>query len=91
MVAPALAAFNLMGAALGLMQMSSEEFHTEVKAKRLAALGLEPSTIQGLIEERTQARTDKDWAKADELRETLESKGIMVMDSREGVTWRVKL
>jgi len=90
-VAPALAAFDLMRDALGLMQMSSAEFHTEVKAKRLVALGLEQSTIEGLIEERTQARLNKDWGKADELRETLESKGIMVMDSRDGVTWRVKL
>ena len=90
-VAPALAAFELMQEALGLMQMSSQEFHNEVKNKRLVALGLEKSAVEDLIAERSQARADKNWAKADEVRAEVENMGIEVMDSREGVTWRVKL
>ena len=40
---------------------------------------------------RAQARTDKDWGRADEIRDELDAKGIIVMDRAEGSTWRVRL
>ncbi|MBP5606926.1 MAG: cysteine--tRNA ligase, partial [Lachnospiraceae bacterium] len=39
------------------------------------------------IEERTQAKKDKDFAKADAIREELLAKGITIKDTREGVKW----
>lgn len=44
--------------------------------------------IQLLIEERNQARSDKDYKRSDEIRDELLSKGITLMDSAEGVKWR---
>lgn len=44
--------------------------------------------IQELIEERNQARQDKDYKRSDEIRDELLEKGITLMDSAEGVKWR---
>ena len=43
--------------------------------------------IEALIEERQQARKNKDFARADEIRDTLAAKGILLKDTREGVKW----
>ena len=45
-------------------------------------------TVEALIEERRQARLDGDYARADEIRQTLDSRGVVLEDSREGTTWR---
>jgi cysteinyl-tRNA synthetase len=91
LVASALKAFSLVSESMGLMRMSSAEFHAEVKAKRLSAMGIDPADIDQLIEARSKARSDKDWARADEIRDELEAKSILVMDLAEGVQWRVRL
>ncbi|MDE6232662.1 MAG: cysteine--tRNA ligase, partial [Lachnospiraceae bacterium] len=44
--------------------------------------------IENLIEERQQARKDKNFARADEIRNELISKGIILEDTREGVKWK---
>lgn len=43
--------------------------------------------IEKLIEERQQARKEKNFARADEIRDELLSKGIQLKDTREGVKW----
>ena len=45
------------------------------------------SDIEALIEERQQARKDKNFARADEIRDELLAKGIQLKDTREGVKW----
>ena len=44
--------------------------------------------IEKLIEERQAARKNKDFARADEIREELLAKGIILKDTREGVKWQ---
>ena len=90
-VRPALDAFALVAESIGLLQMNSQEFQEEVKAKRLASLGLDAPTIEAKLEERESARTAKEWDRADALRKELEGQGIQVMDSPGGVEWRVRL
>lgn len=46
------------------------------------------SWIEALIVERNQAKLDKNYARADEIREELKSKGIVLLDSKEGTSWR---
>lgn len=46
------------------------------------------SEIQSLIDERTAARKSKDFARSDEIREILLSRGIVLEDTREGVKWK---
>ncbi|MEE3379029.1 MAG: cysteine--tRNA ligase [Lachnospiraceae bacterium] len=44
--------------------------------------------IEELIQERQDARKNKDFAKADEIRDKLLSMGIVLEDTREGVKWK---
>jgi cysteinyl-tRNA synthetase len=43
--------------------------------------------IDALIEARTQARKDKNWAEADRIRDELKAKGIIIEDTPLGVKW----
>ncbi len=43
--------------------------------------------VERLIEERQQARKNKDFARADEIRDELAGMGIQLKDTREGVKW----
>lgn len=44
--------------------------------------------IEKLIEERQEARKNKDFTRADEIRNELLQKGIILEDTREGVKWK---
>ncbi|MBQ1312726.1 MAG: cysteine--tRNA ligase [Blautia sp.] len=44
--------------------------------------------IEDLIAERQQARKNRDFARADEIRDELLEKGIILKDTREGVKWQ---
>lgn len=44
--------------------------------------------IERLIEERQQARKEKNWKLADELRDKLKTMGIELMDTPQGVKWK---
>ena len=46
------------------------------------------SDIEKLIEERQAARKEKNFARADEIRNLLLDKGIILKDTREGVKWK---
>ncbi|MCD7836736.1 MAG: cysteine--tRNA ligase [Lachnospiraceae bacterium] len=50
--------------------------------------GLLDSDIEALIEERQAARKTKNFARADEIRNELLEKGIVLEDTREGVKWK---
>ena len=50
--------------------------------------GLTDAVIDGLIIERAEAKANKDFARADEVREQLKAAGIELEDSRAGTTWR---
>ena len=44
--------------------------------------------VERLIEERKQARKDKNFARADEIRKSLESRGIILEDTPQGTRWK---
>ncbi len=48
-----------------------------------------PERAKELIEQRKEARAQKDWAKADEIRDELLSLGIEVADTRQGMKIRI--
>lgn len=45
------------------------------------------SRVEALIAERTQAKQDKNYARADEIRDMLKAEGIALKDTPDGVTW----
>jgi len=90
-VADALAAFQLVREAIGLMAMDTTSFQEEVKDKRLAAMQVDRAQVEELLNARLIARREKDWARADAIREELTQKRIIVMDRADGGDWRVRV
>src|SRR5712691_12562544 len=48
------------------------------------------SEVQALIDERQEARRRRDFARADEIRDELASRGIILEDTKDGVRWKRK-
>ena len=46
------------------------------------------SRVEALIQERQEARKNKNYARADEIREELAAMGILLEDGKEGVKWK---
>ena len=90
-VAPALEAYSLMSKACGLFQMTTQEFHDEVKAKCLSRFGIDCEEIEQKIQARLEARQAKDWATADKLRDELVEQRIEIRDLVDSTDWRVRL
>ena len=45
--------------------------------------------IEALIQQRTEARANKDWATADAIRDKLKDMNVTVIDSKDGITWKI--
>ncbi|MGM8887610.1 DALR domain-containing protein, partial [Psychrobacter sp. 1U2] len=72
---------------LNILQQPVQQFLQAVIGDQ-ADDGLTDADIDGLIIERAKAKTDKNFARADEIREQLKEAGIELEDSRTGTTWR---
>lgn len=48
----------------------------------------EDGEIEALVEERLAARQEKNWARADEIRDELKGRGIVLEDSATGTRWK---
>ncbi|CAJ2630693.1 unnamed protein product [Trifolium pratense] len=74
---------------LGLLSsLSYAEVLQQFKEKALKRAGLTEDEVLNLIEERRQARINKDFAKSDEVRTGLTAKGIALMDVGNETIWR---
>ncbi len=51
--------------------------------------GVVDALVQVLLEERAQARADKDWARADAIRDRLKAAGVEIEDTPDGPKWSV--
>ncbi|MCA9523883.1 MAG: cysteine--tRNA ligase [Myxococcales bacterium] len=56
---------------------------------KLGELGITASEIEDMIAQRAAARKERNWARADAIRDELAERGIEMMDSPGGTTWRV--
>jgi cysteinyl-tRNA synthetase len=45
--------------------------------------------VRGLLDDRAQARADKDWARADAIRDRLKAAGVEIEDTPDGPKWSV--
>ena len=69
--------------AIGLMAIPQEEFF--IKSSKI-----DQDHIEKLIEKRMQAKKQKDYQKADELRNEIDSLGVILEDTPDGTVWRIK-
>jgi len=74
------------GSILNLFQKRPEE----VVNVGEASLTLKEDEIRKKIEERKEARTLRNWEKADRIRKELEEYGILLEDRPDGTVWKVK-
>ncbi|MDI9245780.1 cysteine--tRNA ligase [Marinobacter sp. CHS3-4] len=72
-----------LGGILGLLQQDPEAYFQAGVDGELSA-----DEIETMIQARTDARKNKDFAEADRIRDELASKGVILDDSREGTSWR---
>ncbi|KAK2392095.1 Cysteinyl-tRNA synthetase, class Ia family protein [Trifolium repens] len=73
---------------LGLMPSSYYEVLQQLKEKALKRANLTEEEILKKIEERDDARIQKEYAKSDAIRKDLAVVGIALMDSPNGTAWR---
>ena len=70
---------------LNILQLNPTDF---LQAKVGETTGLSDSEIEAFIEARKQAKADKDFAKADQIRNDLKAQGVELEDGKNGTTWR---
>ena len=75
---------------IGFFTQEPEKFISELKIKYLNKLGIEENEILSKIEERKEAKKNKDYETADKIRSELDEKGIILNDTVNGAVWDVK-
>ena len=79
-----------MGEVLGILFQSPKDYYNQQTSKGLDEQSLNPEEIENLLKERTQARKDKNWARADEIRDQLLEMRVVIEDRPEGTIWKIK-
>jgi cysteinyl-tRNA synthetase len=74
-----------LGGQLGLLQSDPNLFLGYAESE-----GVDAAAIDALVAARDQARADKDWKKADEIRDQLTALNVVVEDGSSGSRWRIE-
>jgi cysteinyl-tRNA synthetase len=78
-----------LGGILGLLQADPEVYLRDSAPGQADVPGaLSGAAVEDLIARRLKARTGKDWAEADRIRDELEAAGIILEDGASGTRWR---
>lgn len=82
--------FTRLGSIFGLFQEVPEHYLNEQKKEGLKRLNLVEEEILRRIDERNLARKERNWKRADEIRNDLLSRGIILEDTPAGTLWKIK-
>lgn len=74
---------------LGLFGTEPKHFLLELRACQATRKGIDLSRVDGLMQERLDARKNKDFARSDALRDALQELGVAVRDTPEGAVWDI--
>lgn len=72
-----------LGGVLGCLESDPDAFFK-------SGVDVDEAFIQDMIEKRIQAKKDKDFALADQIRDDLDAQGIVLKDGKDGTTWSKK-
>ena len=75
---------------LGVFQSDPDIFFQTDRNIEVGKRGLDVSKIEALILERQKAREEKDWSRADEIRQELALQNITLKDSAGQTTWSIE-
>jgi cysteinyl-tRNA synthetase len=78
-----------LGGVLNLFQRKADEWYIDLL--KLKRIDITKEEIEELIQQRAQARKEKNWQKADEIRRVLLNKSIIVEDTFDKTVWKVKI
>lgn len=76
---------------LGFFKQEPKKFTQEMREKYLKKIGLETNYILNEISKRSEAKKNKDFELADNIRTELDEKGIILNDTVNGTTWDIKV
>jgi cysteinyl-tRNA synthetase len=82
---PLIAAFDEMIGVLGLEE--SEEVEDVDVSAAAAAVGVPGADVDALVALREEARTERDWGRADAIRDALADAGVVIEDTPDGARW----
>ena len=71
-----------MAAVIGIFESSLE------MPEANDGVGISSEEIEALIAERAEAKKNKNWGRADEIRDSLKAQGIILEDSAAGTKWK---
>jgi len=78
------------GEVLGVFLQDPVEWLARHRERLCRQRGIDPAEVEARIAARARARSEKNWAEADRIRDELSAMGVEIMDSPGGTTWRVQ-
>ena len=78
-----------VAAVLGLLGRSPAAYLELDRQREATKRGLDPAEIESLIAERRAAREAKAWQRADEIRQGLAVRGVILQDGPTATTWSI--
>jgi len=75
---------------LGIFMVDPTEYFKAKKDKGVADMAIDPAMVDDLIVQRTTARQEKNFARADEIRDQLLDMNIVLEDGPRGTIWRIE-
>ena len=78
-----------MGRVLGILNLSPRSYFEQKKERGLGNTSVDPLWIEQMISERADARNNKNWKRADEIRDELIKKNILLEDRSGETIWKI--
>jgi cysteinyl-tRNA synthetase len=79
-----------VGHILGVFHNHPQTFLDELRRFKVEQMGLDQGEVENLVQARREARQNKDFARADALRDQLAEMGITLQDGPQGTVWDVE-
>jgi cysteinyl-tRNA synthetase len=82
--------FGVVAGVYGIFDSEPRAFLGRLQSRKVLSAEITPEEIEALITERTEVRRAKNFARSDEIRDYLLEKGVQLLDSAQGTSWKMK-